>query len=126
MERGRVLLLALLALLLTSSAVRADTIQASLDNPPDHTGIAGIGTINGWAFATELRSNLVSGHPESSGPPARYFFLPPIDEPHGGDDVSQMTEAASSAPSFLGAHGERMYAAPRRLLAQTVPGLRRA
>ncbi len=52
MERGRVLLVALLALLLTSSAVRADTITAFLDNPPDQTGIAGIGTINGWAFAT--------------------------------------------------------------------------
>ena len=52
MERGRVWLLALLALLLTASAVRADTITAFLDNPPDHAGIAGIGTINGWAFAT--------------------------------------------------------------------------
>lgn len=52
MERGRIWLLALLALLLTSSAVRADTITAFLDNPPDQTGIAGIGTINGWAFAT--------------------------------------------------------------------------
>ena len=52
MERGRSWLLALLALLLTASAVRADTITAFLDNPPDHTGIAGIGTINGWAFAT--------------------------------------------------------------------------
>ena len=52
MERGRILLLALLALLLTSSAVRADTITAFLDNPPDQTGIAGIGAINGWAFAT--------------------------------------------------------------------------
>ena len=52
MERGRVLLVALLALLLTSSAVRADEITAFLDNPPDQTGIAGIGTINGWAFAT--------------------------------------------------------------------------
>jgi hypothetical protein len=46
------LLVALLALLLTASAVRADTIRAFLDNPPDQTGIAGIGTINGWAFAT--------------------------------------------------------------------------
>ncbi len=52
MERGRIWLLALLALLLTSSAVRADEITAFLDNPPDQTGIAGIGTINGWAFAT--------------------------------------------------------------------------
>ena len=52
MGRGRIWLLALLALLLTASAVRADTITAFLDNPPDHTGIAGIGTINGWAFAT--------------------------------------------------------------------------
>ena len=52
MERGRIWLLALLALLLTASAVRADTITAFLDNPPDHAGIAGIGTINGWAFAT--------------------------------------------------------------------------
>ena len=52
MERGRILLLALLALLLTSSAVRADTITAFLDNPPDQTGIAGIGMIHGWAFAT--------------------------------------------------------------------------
>ena len=52
MERGRVLLVALLALLLTASAVRADEITAFLDNPPDHTGIAGVGTINGWAFAT--------------------------------------------------------------------------
>ncbi len=52
MERGRIWLLALFALLLTASAVRADTITAFLDNPPDHTGIAGIGTINGWAFAT--------------------------------------------------------------------------
>ena len=52
MERGRIWLLALIALLLTSSAVRADEITAFLDNPPDQTGIAGIGTINGWAFAT--------------------------------------------------------------------------
>ena len=52
MERGRIWLLALFALLLTASAVRADTITAFLDNPPDQTGIAGIGTINGWAFAT--------------------------------------------------------------------------
>ena len=52
MERGRIWLLGLLVLLLTSSAVRANTITAFLDNPSDHTGIAGIGTINGWAFAT--------------------------------------------------------------------------
>ena len=52
MERGRIWLLALFALLLTASAVRADTITAFLDNPPNNTGIAGIGTINGWAFAT--------------------------------------------------------------------------
>ena len=46
------MLVALLSLLLTASAVRADEITAFLDNPPDQTGIAGIGTINGWAFAT--------------------------------------------------------------------------
>ena len=34
MERGRIWLLALLALLLTASAVRADEINAFLDNRP--------------------------------------------------------------------------------------------
>ena len=32
--------------------------------------------------------------PESSGPLARFFFVHSIDEPHVGDHVCQMTEAA--------------------------------
>ena len=49
-----------------------------------------------WYFAhnNELWSNLVYGRPESSGPPARFFFVHTIDEPHVGDHVCQMTEAA--------------------------------
>ena len=42
----------------------------------------------------ELLSNLVYGRPESGGLPARFFFLHPIGEPHVGDHVGQMTEAA--------------------------------
>ena len=42
----------------------------------------------------ELLSNLVYGHPESSGLPARLSLVNPIDELHVGDHAGQMTEAA--------------------------------
>ena len=42
----------------------------------------------------ELLSNLVYGRRESSGLPARFSFVHPIDEPHVGEHVGQLTEAA--------------------------------
>ena len=45
-------------------------------------------------FLTELLSNLVYGRRESSGLPARFSFVHPIDEPHVGEHVGQMSEAA--------------------------------
>ena len=42
----------------------------------------------------ELRPNLVYGRPEFSGPPARFFVVHSIDEPHVGNYLGQMTEAA--------------------------------
>ena len=52
MKKYHILTVVLGLLILTASAGRADTIQAFLDNPSDETGVAGIGTIRGWAFAT--------------------------------------------------------------------------
>ena len=40
------------ALLLITSAAQANTITAALDNPANNEGVAGNGTVNGWAFAT--------------------------------------------------------------------------
>ncbi len=39
-------------LLVTASAGRADTITAFLDSPANHTSVAGIETVHGWAFAS--------------------------------------------------------------------------
>ena len=52
MKKYQTLTIVLGLLLLTASAGRADTIQAFLDSPADKTGVAGIETIHGWAFAT--------------------------------------------------------------------------
>lgn len=52
MKKYHILTVVLGLLLLTASAGRADTIQAFLDSPADKTGVAGIETIHGWAFAT--------------------------------------------------------------------------
>lgn len=52
MKRHHILAIVLGMLILTTSAAWADTIQAFLDNPSNETGVAGIGTIRGWAFAT--------------------------------------------------------------------------
>lgn len=65
-------------------------VPAWLDAPPDEEVAAPVHTRE----QTELLSNLVYGHPESSGPPARFFVVHSIDEPLVGDHVRQMTEAA--------------------------------
>ena len=52
MKKYHILTVVLGLLLLTASAGRADTIEAFLDSPADKTGVAGIETIHGWAFAT--------------------------------------------------------------------------
>ena len=52
MKKYQTLVVVLGMLILTASAARADTIQAFLDRPANKTGIAGIGTVRGWAFAT--------------------------------------------------------------------------
>ena len=52
MKKYHILTVVLAMLLLTASAGRADTITAFLDSPADKTGVAGIETIHGWAFAT--------------------------------------------------------------------------
>lgn len=51
-----------------------------------------------FAHLCELRPNLVYGRLESSGPPACFFILHSIGEPHVGNYLGQMTEAAWSAP----------------------------
>ena len=53
-----------------------------------------IGSWKGNVDSDELLSNVVYGRPEFSGPPARFFFFHSVDEPHVGDHVGQMTEAA--------------------------------
>ena len=52
MKKYQILAVVLGLLLLTASAGRADTITAFLDSPANHTSVAGIETIHGWAFAT--------------------------------------------------------------------------
>ncbi len=52
MKKYQILAVVLGMLILTASAGRADTITAFLDSPADKTGVAGIETIHGWAFAT--------------------------------------------------------------------------
>lgn len=52
MKKYPILTVVLGLLLLTASAGRADTITAFLDSPANHTGVTGIETIHGWAFAT--------------------------------------------------------------------------
>ena len=68
----------------------------------------------------ELQSRVVFGRTVSGGPPAFFFFIHTIGKTH----VSQMTEAAQSAPLFLGAHVKLTHEAQRHLLAQAVRGLR--
>jgi len=52
MKKCHILAVVLGLLLLTASAGRADTIAAFLDSPANNTGVAGIETVHGWAFAT--------------------------------------------------------------------------
>ena len=52
--------------------------------------------VGGFGFASiaELLSNVVYGRPELGGLPAGFFLVHPVDEPHVGDHVRQMTQAA--------------------------------
>ena len=67
---------------------------------PDSTSFADgaalpIPLLTAWnALVVELLSNVVYGRLEFSGLPAGFLFVHPIDEPHVGDDVCQMTQAS--------------------------------
>lgn len=52
MKKHQILSVVLSMLILTAPAAWADTITAFLDSPANNTGVAGIETIHGWAFAT--------------------------------------------------------------------------
>ena len=52
MKKYQILAVVLGVLTVTASAARADTITAFLDSPANNTGVAGIETVHGWAFAT--------------------------------------------------------------------------
>lgn len=61
------------------------------------TATAGSGgdfTIAGSGSMTELLSNVVYGRLEFSGLPAGFPFVHPVDEPHVGNHVRQVTQAA--------------------------------
>ena len=74
MRRSVRCFIVLSALLLAASAAQADTITAALDNPADNEGIAGNGTINGWAFATNGAE--VEVHPRIDGITQQDVIIP--------------------------------------------------
>ncbi len=74
MKRSVRFLIVLSALLLAMSSALANTITASLDNPPNGEGITGNGTINGWAFATNGAE--VEVHPRIDGTTQEDVIIP--------------------------------------------------
>lgn len=74
MKRSVRFLIVLSALLLAVSSAQANTITASLDNPPNGEGITGNGTINGWALATNGAD--VEVHPRIDGTTQEDVIIP--------------------------------------------------
>ena len=97
MKKYQILAGVLGMLILTASAARADTIQAFLDNPSDDTGVAGIGTIRGWAFATN--GSLVSVYLRIDGTTQHDYRLPCCGP---REDVQQAVEGAPLNTSYSG------------------------
>ena len=97
MKKHQILAVVLATLLLTASAGRADTIQAFLDNPSDETGVAGIGTIHGWAFATN--DALVSVYLRVDGTTQHDYPLPCCSP---REDVQQLVAGAPLNTSYSG------------------------
>ena len=97
MKQHQILTVVLGLLLLTASAGRADTIQAFLDNPSDETGVAGVGTIRGWAFATNAAP--VSVYLRVDGATQHDYPLPCCGP---REDVQQVVEGAPRNTSYSG------------------------
>ena len=97
MKKYHILTVVLGLLLLTASAGRADTIEAFLDSPADKTGVAGIETIHGWAFATNAAP--VSVYLRVDGT-TRHDYPLPCCSPR--EDVQQLVADAPLNTSYSG------------------------
>ena len=97
MKKHQILTVALSVLILTASAARADTITAFLDSPADKTGVAGIETIHGWAFATN--GSPVSVYLRVDGMTQHDYPLPCCSP---REDVQQAVEGAPLNTSYSG------------------------
>ena len=97
MKKYQILTVVLGLLILTATAGRADTIQAFLDNPSDETGVAGIGTIRGWAFATNKAPVSVSLRVDGT---TQQDYPLPCCGPR--EDVQQGVEGAPLNTSYAG------------------------
>ncbi len=97
MKKYQVLAVVFGMLILTAPAARADTIQAFLDNPSDDTGVAGIETVHGWAFATNDAPVSVSLRIDGT---TQHDYLLPCCGPR--EDVQQKVEGAPLNTSYSG------------------------
>ena len=97
MKKYQVLAVVFGMLILTASAGRADTITAFLDSPANKTGVAGIETVHGWAFATN--GSPVSVYLRIDGTTQHDYPLPCCGP---REDVQQKVEGAPLNTSYSG------------------------
>ena len=97
MKKHGILAIVFSMLTVTASTAWADTITAFLDSPANKTGVAGIETVHGWAFATN--DTPVSVYLRIDGTTQHAYPLPCCGP---REDVQQAVEGAPLNTSYSG------------------------